>query len=80
VLKQHQLIQPWSIELKQDTLGGQSKNRKIEGLFRIDELAFNKLDAQALYRVQQAALPKTETGEIDMSFLADDTMISFESL
>ena len=29
---------------------------------------------------QMAALPKTEAGEIDLSFLADDTTISFENL
>jgi len=29
---------------------------------------------------QMAALPKTEAGEIDMSFLADDMTISFENL
>lgn len=29
---------------------------------------------------QMAALPKTKTGEIDLSFLADDTTISFENL
>lgn len=113
LLDQHQLIQPWPIELKQETQDGQSKSQNIEGLFRIDEAAFNKLDAQALYDIQQAgalplifcqllsmqhlpaiaelaklrheaeqqaALPKTETGEIDMSFLADDTTISFENL
>jgi hypothetical protein len=29
---------------------------------------------------QMAALPKTEKGELDLSFLADDTTISFENL
>lgn len=29
---------------------------------------------------QMASLPKTESGEIDLSFLADDTTISFENL
>jgi hypothetical protein len=112
MLEQYQLIHPWPIELKQESLDGQNKSQKIEGLFRIDETAFNKLDAQALHNVQQvgalpvifcqllsmqhlpaiaelaklrhqaeqqAALPKTETGEIDMSFLADDTTISFDN-
>ena len=37
--------------------------------------------AQAHFEAEQrAALPKTETGELDMSFLADDTTISFENL
>jgi len=37
--------------------------------------------AQAHQQAEQmAALPKTETGELDMSFLADDTTISFEDL
>jgi hypothetical protein len=113
VLDQHQLIQPWPIELKHENQDGQSESRKLEGLFRIDEAALNKLDAQALHTVQQAgalstvfcqllsmqhlpaiaelakvhfeaelqaALPKTDAGEIDMSFLADDTTISFENL
>lgn len=113
VLDSYQLIQPWSIEIKQENLDGQSNSHKIEGLFRIDEGAFNKLEAQGLYALQQAgalpmifcqllsmqhlpalgelakaqfeaeqhaALPKTESDEIDMSFLADDTTISFENL
>lgn len=37
--------------------------------------------AQAHHEAQQmAALPKTDTGEIDLSFLADDTTISFENI
>ena len=114
VLQEHQLIQPWPIRLNQDSgSAGGSQGRNIEGLFRIDEAALNKLDAAALYAVQQAgglpliycqllsmqhlpslgqladahheaeqhaALPKTEAGEIDLTFLADDTTISFEDL
>lgn len=37
--------------------------------------------ARAHHQVEQhAAIPKTETGEIDLTFLADDTTISFENL
>lgn len=114
VLQAHQLIQPWPIKLNPEPGDGQSEQgRNIEGLFRIDEAALNKLDAAALHAVQQAgglpliycqllsmqhlpslgqlatahheaeqhaALPKTEAGEIDLTFLADDTTISFENL
>lgn len=114
VLEAHQLIQPWPIKLNQEPRAGdEPMGRNIEGLFRIDEAALNKLDAAALHAVQQggglplifcqllsmqhlpslgqlatayyeaeqhAALPKTEAGEIDLSFLADDTTISFENL
>jgi hypothetical protein len=37
--------------------------------------------AQAHFEVEQiAALPKTQTGDLDISFLADDTTISFDNL
>lgn len=111
VLAQHGLIQPWPIQLKQP--GEEGQGRSLEGLFRIDETAFNQLDAASLDAVrqagalpllfcqllsmqhlpalgelakahqevdQQAAIPKTEAGEIDLTFLADDTTISFENL
>jgi hypothetical protein len=41
----------------------------------LGELAKALADAE-----QQAALPKNEIGEIDLTFLADDTTISFENL
>jgi hypothetical protein len=113
LLDKHQLIQPWPIKLKNDDQDNESEGRSLEGLYRIDEAAFNKLDAESLYEFkqagalplifcqllsmqhlpalgelskahydaeQQATLPKTEAGEIDMSFLADDTTISFDNL
>ena len=113
ILDEHKLIQPWPIQLKQSDDTEEGESRMLEGLFRIDEAAFNTLDAPALHALQQAgafpmvfcqllsmqhlpalgeltkaqneaekfaALPKTEAGEIDMSFLADDTTISFENL
>ena len=110
LLQEHAMIEPWPIKLK----GKEDEpERPLEGLFRIDEAAFNKLDEKALYALhqggalpviycqllsmqhlpvlgelakarqaaeQQAALPKNEAGEIDLSFLADDTTISFENL
>ena len=37
--------------------------------------------AQAQHEAEQiAALPKTESGELDLSFLADDTTISFDNM
>ena len=114
ILQAHELIQPWPIKLNREPQSGdEAEGRNIEGLFRIDESALNKLDASALHAVQQAgglpmiycqllsmqhlsslgqlatahheaeqhaALPKTEAGEIDLTFLADDTTISFEDL
>ena len=114
VLQAHQLIQPWPIQINQPPRSGEPpQGRHIDGLFRIDEVALNKLDATALHNIHQSgalplvycqllsmrhlpafgklitahheveqhlALPKTETGEIDLTFLADDTTISFEDL
>lgn len=111
LLKQKKLIQPWPIKLQNPQ--NPDDGRSIDGLFRIDEAAFNGLDkdslaelrdggalplifcqllsmqhlpvlgelAKALAEVErQAALPKNEAGEIDLTFLADDTTISFENL
>jgi hypothetical protein len=113
LLDKNQLIQPWPIKLKNDDQDNESEGQSLEGLYRIDEAAFNKLDSESLYELkqagafplifcqllsmqhlpalgklvkahhdaeQQAALPKTEAGEIDMSFLADDTTLSFDNL
>jgi hypothetical protein len=53
VLAKHQLIQPWPINVQGD--GGE---RKVEGLFRIDEAAMNALPAEAFGALRQAgALP-----------------------
>lgn len=110
VLQQHGMIEPWPIKLK----GKQGEpERNLEGLFRINEAAFNQLDEKSLHALhqagalpviycqllsmqhlpvlgelakafeaaeQQAALPKNEAGELDLTFLADDTTISFENL
>ncbi|UOD50400.1 SapC family protein [Orrella daihaiensis] len=110
LLQEHGLIEPWPIKLK----GKEGEpERNLEGLFRINEVAFNQLDEKSLHVLhqggalpviycqllsmqhlpvlgelakayeaaeQQAALPKNEAGEIDLSFLADDTTISFENL
>lgn len=47
------LIQPWPITVKVE--GG---DKTIQGLFRIDEAAFNALGSESLYRLHQAgALP-----------------------
>jgi len=111
LLKEHSLIQPWLIKIEDPEKPEAARN--IEGLFRIDEAALNKLDKDALAALrdggalplvfcqllsmqhlpvlgelakaladaeQQAALPKNEIGEIDLTFLADDTTISFENL
>lgn len=119
-LQQFNLIQPWSIELHQesqakesDPAAGENRTRHLEGLFRIDEVALNNLDVSALQTVQragglpviycqllsmqhlpsigalsklyheaeqQASLPKNDAGELDLTFLADATTISFENL
>lgn len=47
------LIQPWSI-----TLETEEGEKTVQGLYRIDEAAFNALQGEALYRIHQAgALP-----------------------
>lgn len=110
LLQEHDLIEPWPIKLK----GKEGEpERALEGLFRVNEVAFNQLDEKTLHILhqggvlpvvycqllsmqhlqslgelaqaheqakQQAALPKTEAGELDLTFLADDTTISFENL
>lgn len=43
VLQRHELIQPWVITLKNE--------RKVEGLFRIDEERLNKLSAEGLAEI-----------------------------
>jgi hypothetical protein len=50
VLAKHELIQPWPIVIQGDT----GEQRNIEGLFRIDELALNKLSGEALLEVRNA--------------------------
>lgn len=53
VLQQYQLIVPWPLTVK--TAEG---DKTVEGLFRIDEAAFNALPAEALFHIRQAgALP-----------------------
>ena len=53
VLAEHQLIQPWPINVQ-----GEGGERKVEGLFRIDEAAMNALPAEAFDTLRQAgALP-----------------------
>lgn len=52
-LKDHGLLRTWSIEIKYD-----EGTHKVEGLFRIDEEAFNKLSNEAFIELRQAgALP-----------------------
>ena len=47
MLAKHELFQPWPIVIQGDT----GEQKSIEGLFRIDELALNKLSAEALLAV-----------------------------
>jgi len=108
VIQKHQLIVPWVLKLK----GTDQTEHTLNGLYRVDESAFNLLSSEALDEIRQAgalplifchllsmqhlpvlsklaqahqeaaqiaALPKTDSGEIDLSFLADDTSISFEN-
>jgi len=110
LLAEHNLIEPWPIKLKGEE---QAPERNLEGLFRVNEAAFNQLEEKPLHALhqggalpviycqllsmqhlpvlgelakareaaeQQAALPKNKAGEIDLSFLADDTTISFDNL
>jgi len=110
LLDKQALIEPWPIKLKDQE---DSPERPLDGLYRVNESAFNQLDEKALYLLhrtgafpliycqlismqhlpvlgemaaarrraeQDAALPKNKAGEIDLSFLADDTSISFENL
>lgn len=52
-LADHQLIQPWPI-----TVQSSEGERKVEGLYRIDEAAMNALPAEAFEALRQAgALP-----------------------
>ena len=52
-LQTEALIQPWPITLK-----GEQGEKTVQGLFRIDEAKLNRLNADALQRLQQAgALP-----------------------
>ena len=109
VLQKHQLIVPWVIKLK----GADQTEHTINGLYRLDESAFNLLPSEALNEIRQvgalplifcqllsmqhlpmlstlaqaqqeaiktAALTKAELGETGLSFLADDTTLSFENL
>jgi hypothetical protein len=53
LLQQHQLIQPWPIKIKQD-----ADEQVINGLYRVDEAAFNNLPAEAFETLRKAgALP-----------------------
>ena len=53
VLAGHQLIQPWPV-----TLQSEAGERKIDGLYRIDEAAMNALAPEAFEAIRQAgALP-----------------------
>lgn len=47
VLAKHGLFQPWPIVVQ----GGAGEQKSVEGLFRIDEVALNKLSADALQEV-----------------------------
>jgi hypothetical protein len=52
-LQAEDLIQPWTITLK-----GKDSEQTLQGLYRIDEDKLNRLDADALHRLQQVgALP-----------------------
>jgi hypothetical protein len=48
-LQKHQLIRPWPI-----TLQTESGERKVEGLFQVDETALNQLPPEALHEVRQS--------------------------
>jgi hypothetical protein len=110
LLQAHNLIEPWPIKLK----GKEDEpERALEGLFRVNEAAFNQLGEKPLHALfqggalpliycqllsmqhlpvlgellkareaaeQHAALPKNEVGELDLTFLADDTTLSFSNL
>jgi SapC. len=53
LLAQHQLIQPWPIQLKSE-----NGEQKVDGLFRIDEAALGRLPIEALDELRKAgALP-----------------------
>jgi hypothetical protein len=49
ILNKHQLIKPWPI-----TCQTERGDRKIDGLFRIDETALNQIAADALFEVRNA--------------------------
>lgn len=49
VLAEHQLIQPWPI-----TLQSEGAERKVEGLYRIDERMMNALSPEAFEAIRQA--------------------------
>lgn len=49
VLQKHNLIQPWPIKLK-----GTEGEKTIEGLYRIDEVAMNRLAAEAFMELRDA--------------------------
>ena len=66
VLVEHQLIQPWSINVQTST-----GERQLSGLHRIDETALNALPADALKALQQAgALPLIYCQLLSMQHLA----------
>lgn len=49
LLKQHQLIQPWEIKVQ-----SADSEQTLQGLYRIDEAAFNALPIEALEALRQA--------------------------
>lgn len=52
-LARHELIRPWTINLK-----GDAGERQIEGIFQVDETAFNQLSDEAFLDLRRAsALP-----------------------
>lgn len=54
VLAEHHLIQPWPI-----TVQGEAGERKVEGLYRIDEVAMNALAPEAFEALRQAGALST---------------------
>jgi len=66
LLAEHDLIQPWSVQLKADT-GEQT----VQGLFRVDEAALNALPAEAFEALRQGgALPLIYCQLLSMQHLA----------
>lgn len=49
LLQKHNLIQPWKIVLQ-----GEDGEQKVEGLYRIDEAAMNRLPAEAFMELRDA--------------------------
>ncbi len=65
VLSQHNLIQPWPIQLKIE-----GKETAVEGFYRIDEIALNQLDVESFEKIRQAgALPLVYSQLLSMQHL-----------